>query len=129
VLAALSVSVPAALAVLAAMVLYQELESRILVPRIYGRVLRLSPAVVIVALLVGATLLGVVGALLALPCAAALRMIVKELRVELPGEKEPSTTLRMRQAAEEQEYAQRAADAPAEEAVQIAKEMTREPEE
>ncbi len=37
----------------------------------------------IVALLVGATLLGVVGALLALPAAAAARMIVRELRAEV----------------------------------------------
>jgi len=70
----------------AIMVLYQEFESRILVPRVYGRVLRLPSSVVLVALLVGGTLMGVLGALLALPIAAGLRMIVRELRVELPGE-------------------------------------------
>src|SRR5262249_13040686 len=86
VLATLSVGVPAAIVVLVAMILYQELESRVLVPRIYGRVLRLSPPVVIVSLLVGGPLLGLVGALLALPVAAGIRMIVRELRVELPGE-------------------------------------------
>ena len=45
-----------ALVVAGIMVLYQEFESRILVPRVYGRVLRLAPAVVLVALLVGGTL-------------------------------------------------------------------------
>ena len=40
-------------------------ESRVLVPRVYGRVLRLSPAAILLALLVGGRLLGIVGALLA----------------------------------------------------------------
>jgi predicted PurR-regulated permease PerM len=79
--------IPAAVGVLVAMILYQEFESRILVPRVYGRVLRLSPATVLVALLAGATLLGIVGALLALPVAAAVRMIVKELRAEAVEQK------------------------------------------
>ncbi len=58
------------------MFIYQEFESRILVPRVYGRVLRLAPAVVLVALLVGGTLAGITGALLSLPIAAGLRMLV-----------------------------------------------------
>ncbi|HET9989795.1 MAG TPA: AI-2E family transporter [Kofleriaceae bacterium] len=68
------------------MVLYQEFESRILVPRVYGRTLRLPPAIVLVALLVGGTLAGIVGALLALPIAAGLQLVMRELRVDLPGE-------------------------------------------
>jgi putative heme transporter len=72
--------------VLVLMVLYQEFESRILVPRIYGRVLRLPPAIVVIALLVGGTLAGILGALLALPIAAGLQMLLRELRVDLPGE-------------------------------------------
>ncbi|MBA2542618.1 MAG: AI-2E family transporter, partial [Deltaproteobacteria bacterium] len=74
------------LIVLGIMVLYQEFESRILVPRVYGRVLRLPPAIVLIALLIGGTLAGILGALLALPIAAGLRMVIRELRVELPGE-------------------------------------------
>ncbi|MBA3503593.1 MAG: AI-2E family transporter, partial [Deltaproteobacteria bacterium] len=73
------------LVVAAVMFVYQEFETRILVPRVYGRVLRLSPAIVLVALLVGGTLMGILGALLALPIAAGVRMLVRELRVELPG--------------------------------------------
>ena len=75
-----------ALVVAGIMVLYQEFESRILVPRVYGHVLRLAPAVVLVALLVGGTLAGILGALLALPIAAGIRMLVHELRVDLPGD-------------------------------------------
>jgi len=77
---------PSMLIVAAAMMGYQEFESRILVPRVYGRTLRLSPALVLIALLIGGTLLGMLGALLALPVAAGVQMIVRELRVELPGE-------------------------------------------
>ena len=68
------------------MMLYQEFESRILVPRVYGRVLRLPSAVVLVALLIGGTLAGILGALLALPIAAGLQMLIRELRVDLPGD-------------------------------------------
>ena len=74
------------LVVVALMVLYQEFESRILVPRVYGRVLRLPPAIVLVALLVGGTLAGILGALLALPIAAGLQMVLRELHLALPGE-------------------------------------------
>ena len=66
--------------------LYQEFESRILIPRVYGRVLRLSPALVLLALLIGGTLLGVLGALLALPVAAGVQMLVRQLHVDLPGQ-------------------------------------------
>lgn len=78
------------------MIGYQEFESRILVPRVYGRVLRLHPAVVVIALLIGGTLMGVLGALLALPIAAGIRMILRELRVELPGEASPDAITRAR---------------------------------
>lgn len=71
--------------VLVLMILYQEFESRLLVPRVYGRVLRLPSAIVIVSLLIGGTLAGILGALLALPVAAAVRMLISELRVDLPG--------------------------------------------
>ena len=86
VLAVVNKGTPSMLIVAAAMMAYQEFESRILVPRVYGRTLRLSPALVLVALLIGGTLLGMLGALLALPVAAGVQMIFRELRVELPGE-------------------------------------------
>jgi hypothetical protein len=67
-------------------VVYQEFESRILIPRVYGRTLRLPPSIVLIALLIGGTLAGMLGALLALPIAAGLQMVIRELRVDLPGE-------------------------------------------
>jgi putative heme transporter len=83
--AALSVGPPQAGIAFIALVLYQEIENRILVPRVYGSALRLSPVAVIVAVLVGGKLLGLVGAILALPIAAGIRVFVEDLRIELPG--------------------------------------------
>jgi len=113
----------AAMAIVAAlMFLYQEFESRILVPRVYGRVLRLSPAIVLIALLVGGTLMGILGALLALPIAAGLQMIVRELRVELPGEvpSQDAEQARKRDERAEHIYEQLSAGESAATAVQIA---------
>jgi len=111
---------PTMLIVAGAMVLYQEFESRILVPRVYGRTLRLSPAIVLVALLIGGTLLGMLGALLALPVAAGVQMIVRELRVELPGEGPSAEAMRARDDRVGDIYEQLAEHAPVEEAVAIA---------
>ncbi|MBF5046576.1 AI-2E family transporter [Aggregicoccus sp. 17bor-14] len=120
VLGALSRGTGPALVVLAAMLAYQEFESRVLVPRVYGRALRLPASAVILALLCGGILLGILGALLALPVAAGLFMAIRELRLELPGEDGDDPALRHRDARAEREYARAAAGAPASEAAQIA---------
>ena len=111
------------LIVVGLMVLYQEFESRILVPRVYGRVLRLPPAIVIVALLVGGTLLGILGALLALPIAAGLQMIIRELHVELPGEPPADDATRAHDEHVEHVYEQLAEGAAAADAGAIATEL------
>jgi putative heme transporter len=115
-----------AVVVLVAMLAYEELESRYLVPRIYGRALRLPSSVVLVALLAGGTLMGIVGALLALPAAAAIRMLVEELRVDLPGEEVDDTAVRARDERAEEEYERRADGVPAVQAAAIAVEIAEE---
>jgi predicted PurR-regulated permease PerM len=120
VLAALSIGPVAAGVVLVAMFLYEEFESRFLVPRIYGRALRLPSSVVLVALLAGGTLMGILGALLALPVAAAIRMLVEELRLELPGEQIDDAKLRARDDRAEKEYERRTEGVRAEQAAAIA---------
>ena len=120
VIAVSSRGTPSMLIVAAAMMGYQEFESRILVPRVYGRTLRLSPALVLVALLVGGTLLGMLGALLALPVAAGVQMIVRELRVELPGEGREVEAMRARDDRVGDIYEHLAEHASSEEAVGIA---------
>jgi putative heme transporter len=123
VLSALAVSLPAGLVVLVVLFVYQELESRILVPKIYGHVLRLSPTTVILALLAGGTLLGVMGALLALPIAAGLQMMLEELRVELPGDDSDDRVEHARDAKAEATYERMSAGATAPDSGQIAKNL------
>jgi len=105
------------------MVAYQEFESRILVPRVYGRVLRLSPAIVIIALLIGGTLMGILGALIALPIAAGLQMVVREMRVELPGEAPPDEKTLARDERADAMYEQLSEGVPAADAGVIAGEL------
>jgi predicted PurR-regulated permease PerM len=120
VVAALSRGTGIATIIFLAMVGYQEFESRVLVPKVYGRALRLPSAVIIVALLVGGKLGGMIGALLALPLAAALRMLIEELRLELPGDDTDDSALKQRDAEAEQVYAKQSAGASPEEAGTVA---------
>ena len=123
VLSALSVSVPVGIVVLAILFTYQEFESRILIPGIYGRVLRLSPAVVLLALVAGGMLLGIIGALLALPIAAGIQMMLLELRVEMPGDDSDDRSALARDAKTEATYERMSAGATAPEAGQIARNL------
>jgi predicted PurR-regulated permease PerM len=115
-----------AVVVLGGMLAYEELESRFLVPRIYGRALRLPSSIVLVALIAGGTLMGITGALLALPAAAAVRMLIEELRVDLPGEEVDDSKLRARDELAEEEYERRAEGVPAQQAAAIAVEISEE---
>lgn len=63
-------------------VVQQQLENHILVPKIMSRQVGVSPVTVIVSLLIGGSLLGVVGALLAVPTAAILQVVAAELLSE-----------------------------------------------
>jgi len=75
-IAAFQESPTQALIVLVALLVYQQFEDRLLVPRVYGQTLNLPALVVLLAVLAGAELMGVVGVLLALPAAAAGRVIL-----------------------------------------------------
>ncbi|MBU6388953.1 AI-2E family transporter [Patescibacteria group bacterium] len=56
----------------------QQLESHVLVPKIMSKALGLSPVLVIIALTIGVELLGLVGALIAVPVAAVISVVVGE---------------------------------------------------
>jgi predicted PurR-regulated permease PerM len=60
-------------------VLYQQLENHILQPIIYGRTVQLSPLTVLVAILIGAELVGILGALAAIPVAGIIQAIFREI--------------------------------------------------
>lgn len=63
-------------------VVYQQIENYVIAPRVMKRAIEMSAAAVIVAVLIGGTLAGFVGALLALPVAAVLKIAVRELYIE-----------------------------------------------
>ena len=60
----------------------RQLENNVLVPRVMSHAVKLNPLVVLVALLIGNQLLGLAGALFAIPAAAAVAVIVDELHQE-----------------------------------------------
>jgi len=62
--------------------LYQQIENYVIYPRVMSRSVDVPGAVTVIAALVGAALLGVVGALLAIPTAAAILMITREVFVK-----------------------------------------------
>jgi predicted PurR-regulated permease PerM len=59
-------------------IVYQQIENNILQPIIYRRTVALHPLVVLVAVLIGGSQLGVLGALIAIPVAAGLQILVKD---------------------------------------------------
>jgi predicted PurR-regulated permease PerM len=79
---ALSVKPTLALAVIVFFFAQQQLENHILVPKIMQRQVGISPVGVIVALLIGGSLLGVLGVILAVPTAAILQVLFEELVFE-----------------------------------------------
>jgi predicted PurR-regulated permease PerM len=61
------------------LVIYQQIENNVLQPFIFKRTVNVPPLAVIVAILAGAAMLGIVGALVAIPIAASLQIVIKEL--------------------------------------------------
>jgi predicted PurR-regulated permease PerM len=73
------IGLPQFIGTLALFIVYQQLENYVIAPRIMKHAVDLSPAAVIVALLVGGSLAGFVGALLSLPVAAVIKVVAREL--------------------------------------------------
>ena len=59
-------------------IVYQQLENTLIQPQIQKRAVNVHPFIVLVAVLFGATLLGVLGALVAIPIAASVQIGVRE---------------------------------------------------
>lgn len=78
-LAAFTVSVPVGVGVGLYYLAYQQVENFLIYPRVMQRSVDVSPAATIVAVLVGGSLLGVLGALLAIPIAAAVQLVMLEV--------------------------------------------------
>lgn len=61
---------------------YQQVENQILQPLIYGKTVQLSPLVVLTSVLIGASLGGILGAMVAIPVSASIQIIVREFVLE-----------------------------------------------
>jgi predicted PurR-regulated permease PerM len=80
-LVALTVSVPVAVATLAFYVGYRLAEDYLIVPRVIGRTVQVPAILSLIAVLIGGVLLGIVGALVAIPIAAAVRLLLREVAI------------------------------------------------
>jgi predicted PurR-regulated permease PerM len=67
-------------------VVYQQIENNVIQPRIQARAVQLEPLIVLVSVLFGSTLFGVMGALLAIPVAAAIQITIREYQLQRRGE-------------------------------------------
>jgi predicted PurR-regulated permease PerM len=76
---ALTVSIPVCIATTVFFVVFRLLEDYLLVPRIIGRAVKVPALITVVAVLIGGALLGIVGALVAIPVAAALLSLTQEV--------------------------------------------------
>jgi predicted PurR-regulated permease PerM len=59
-------------------IVYQQVENNVIQPVVYRRTVQIHPLIVIVAVLIGGSLLGVLGALLAIPIAATVQIMIRE---------------------------------------------------
>ncbi|MCW2605015.1 MAG: hypothetical protein JWN61_3150 [Pseudonocardiales bacterium] len=78
-IAGLAHSVSAGIAVVVFFLIYQQLENHLLQPLVFARTVKLNPLTVIVAILIAVELAGVLGALLAIPTAAIIQVILRDV--------------------------------------------------
>jgi predicted PurR-regulated permease PerM len=72
-------SVPAGIVVLVFFVLYQQVENHLLQPVIFARTVKLNPLTVLIAILIAAELAGILGALLAIPVASIIQVVLRDV--------------------------------------------------
>jgi predicted PurR-regulated permease PerM len=90
VLLAFTVSPTTAVIVLVLYIAYQQVENHFIVPRVYRSALQIPSFGVLIAVAVGSQLLGILGALIALPIAAAVPVIERIWREEQPAAPDPA---------------------------------------
>ncbi|MDI1464014.1 AI-2E family transporter [Catellatospora sp. KI3] len=81
---------PTAVGIVGWLLVYQQIENYWIVPRVMKRSLDMPSLAVLLASLLGAGLLGLVGALMAIPIAATVKAVLVELRTPLPPEHPPA---------------------------------------
>ena len=86
---ALTVSLPVCIATIVFFVVFRLLEDYLLVPRIIGRAVKVPALITVVAVLIGGALLGIVGALVAIPIAAASSCSPKRCSIPVSTRSDP----------------------------------------
>jgi len=79
VVVAFATSLGLGIATLIYFIVYQQIENYVIAPRVMTKAVDISPAAVLLAALIGGSLLGFVGALMAIPAAASIKLIVQEV--------------------------------------------------
>lgn len=82
VIVALSISPGVTLIIILIYILIQTLENNVLVPKVMQRAVGLNPILIILAITIGAKLLGIMGALLSIPFVSMIIIIIKNMRRE-----------------------------------------------
>jgi predicted PurR-regulated permease PerM len=85
-------SLPAGIVVLAFFIIYQQVENHLIQPLVYSRTVQLSPLAILIAVLIGAKLAGILGALAAIPVAGTIQVLLLawlEIRREREAEPAP----------------------------------------
>ena len=77
-LVALAVSLPTAIATAIFYVAYRFIEDYLLVPRVMRQAVNVSPVVTVLAVIIGGALLGIIGALVAIPIAAGIKLVLEQ---------------------------------------------------
>jgi predicted PurR-regulated permease PerM len=80
-LVALSKSIPIGIATLAFYIVYRYVEDYLLNPRVMKHTVKVTPGLTIIATLIGGTLLGLIGALVAIPVAATIHLLLEEVAI------------------------------------------------
>jgi predicted PurR-regulated permease PerM len=71
-------TLPAGIICVVFFVVYQQIENHFLQPVIYGRTVQLSPLAVLIAVLIGAQIAGILGALGAIPVAGSIQVVLRD---------------------------------------------------
>jgi predicted PurR-regulated permease PerM len=86
-------SVPAGIATVIFFIIYQQFENHVLQVSIMSRTVNVNPLTVLVSVLVGVELFGFLGALLAIPAAGIIQVVVRDLYNERSGRLKPEPTI------------------------------------
>ncbi|HET9720490.1 MAG TPA: AI-2E family transporter [Solirubrobacteraceae bacterium] len=78
-LVTLTISLPAAIATAIYYLIYRQAEDYLITPKIMRRTVDVSGLVTIIAVLIGGTLFGIIGALVAIPIAAAIKLVLEQV--------------------------------------------------